>query len=142
MMRARRVRHPMMAGADIKKGQIVISIQSYEGRDVVFPVKTFPTVEMKDPDNRHKKIYKVHVSYKDGCMPTISGHWIRAAHVGEAVRTAKKYKIGYPMGRVGSKYRMTPVAFDPEVNYRGKVWEEVDGALVGYETPFRRKGEK
>lgn len=44
-------------------------------------------------------IRKVHVRYKDGEYPKVTGHWIEAETEEDIKRIVLKYKIGNPMGQ-------------------------------------------
>ena len=113
-----------------------------------------------------KKVFKVVAIYRQGAMrPTTlhldkinisgqmqacpTGHWVLAENKKDALRIAKVHKIGNPMGTDDIKChelccimdKEPPCkngcrGFDPNRKYGGKVWEEIDGKLIGHKTPF------
>lgn len=115
-----------------------------------------------------KKVFKVIALYhKDAMRPTTiqlsgevtsisgqmrarpTGHWVLAEDHADALRIARAYRIGNPMGSQDiESWEMcctmdkVPACknvcrgFEYGKKYGGKVWEEVDGELIGHETPY------
>lgn len=124
-----------------------------------------------------KKIFKIITIYQDGYRvkddkpekigPLIglvtdklgrrriqhTGHWALAENMDDAVRVAKKFRIGYPMGTDGAidwqpccKMDEEPLCVNgcrgfeyDKVNIGGSVWEERQGELISHKAPICRE---
>ena len=70
--------------------------------------------------------------------PHFTGHWVIAEDIEMALSIAKKFGIGNPMGG-GSVHIVSNDKFGlrhNHENYKGKVWEEVNGELIGHKLPI------
>ena len=115
-----------------------------------------------------KKVFKIIALYRQGSMrPTTlhlgettmrgqlqarpTGHWVLGEDRDDALRVARKHRIGNPMGSADIIDWQLCCVMDKEPicengcrgfeygrSRGGSVWEEVNGELVKHPTPFER----
>lgn len=94
-----------------------------------------------------KKVFKINTKYAlghqvEGRHISATGHWVFADDIDDALRIAREYKIGWPMGSdaaIDWTYSEGGSAFfEYGRKFNGSVFEEVDGELIRHITPFER----
>jgi hypothetical protein len=98
-----------------------------------------------------KQVFRVHTHYEPGHrlnngglaalgrVALTTGHLVLAESIQDAERIAEKYKIGNPMGSgINWKAKEEFPPFNPARKYGGKVWQEINGELIGHETPLMK----
>lgn len=92
-----------------------------------------------------KQVFKVHAKYKyghrvnNGRRIYLTGHWVMAESEDKAIEIAKKHKIGFPIGTdMIEHYYISKDIFEFGERYKAKVWAEINGELVSYDTPLNK----